>query len=92
MTDEQKKDTIEFYEIRLQGHLDSKWSEWLYDMTITHDRDGATTLSGLLPDQTVLYSVLDRIRDMNLQLLEVKQIVSDGQTINHEVKGLNHEE
>jgi hypothetical protein len=92
MTDEQKKDTIEFYEIRLQGHLDTKWSEWFYGMTITHDSDGVTTLCGQLPDQTVLHSVLDRIRDMNLQLKSVNQIVSDGQTINYDVKGVNHEE
>jgi len=92
MADEQEKDTVETYEIKLRGHLDPKWSEWFYGMTITHERDGTTTLSGPLPDQTVLHSVLDRIRDMNLQLLAVIQIVSDGQSINHEVKGLDHEE
>jgi len=79
MADEQKKDTFEFYEIRLQGHLDTKWSEWFYGMTITQEREGATTLCGPLPDQTVLHSVLDRIRDMNLQLVSVKKIISDGQ-------------
>jgi len=92
MADEQEKDTVEIYEIKLRGYLDSKWSDWFYGMTITHERDGATILCGPLPDQTVLHSVLDRIRDMNLQLLAVKQIVSDGQSIDHEVKGLNHEE
>ena len=91
MSDDQQKDTSEIYEIRLQGHLDTKWSEWFYDMAITHESD-VTTLCGPLPDQTVLHSVLDRIRDMNLPLLSVKQIVSDGQTINDEVKGVNHEE
>jgi hypothetical protein len=56
-------------------------------MTITHKGDGTTTLCGPLPDQIVLHSVLDRIRDMNLQLISVNQIVSDGQKINYEVKG-----
>ena len=92
MADERKKDTVQIYEIKIKGHLDTKWSEWFYDMAITHERDGATTLSGPLPDQTVLHSVLDRIRDMNLPLLSVKQIVSDGQTIHHEVKGVSREE
>ena len=91
MSEEQQKNTSEIYEIRLQGHLDTKWSEWFYDMTITHDTD-VTILCGPLPDQTVLHSVLDRIRDMNLPLLSVKQIVSDGQTNNDEFKGVNHEE
>ena len=85
----EKNPTI--YEIKLQGHLDTRWSEWFYGMTITHDRDGTTTLYGPLPDQVVLHSVLDRIRDMNLQLISVNQIVSDGQTINYEVKGVSHE-
>jgi hypothetical protein len=92
MTEDKKKDTTEIYEIKVQGHLDTKWFEWFYGMTITHERDGSTTLCGLLPDQTVLHSVLDRIRDMNLQLISVNHIVSDGQTIHHEVKGASHEE
>jgi hypothetical protein len=92
MADEQKKNTSEKYEIKIQGHLDTRWSEWFYGLTITHERGDATTLSGALPDQTVLHSVLDRIRDMNLPLISVNKIVSDGQTINDEVKGANHEE
>jgi hypothetical protein len=92
MADEQKKDTVEIYEIKIQGHLDTKWSEWFYGLTITHEPDGATTLSGALPDQIVLHSVLDRLRDMNLPLLSVRQIVSDGQTINGEVKGVSADE
>jgi hypothetical protein len=91
MTDEQKKDTVEIYEIKLQGHLDIKWSEWFYGLTITHEPDGTTTLYGPLPDQIVLHSVLDRLRDMNLPLLSVKQIVSDGQTNDDEDKGASHE-
>ena len=92
MSEEQQKNTSEIYEIKLQGHLDTKWFEWFYGMTITHERDGSTTLCGPLPDQTVLHSVLDRIRDMNLRLISVKQIVSDGQTIDDEVRGASHEE
>jgi hypothetical protein len=91
MADEQKKDTVEIYEIKLQGHLDTKWSEWFYGMTITHEGDG-TTVCGPLPDQIVLHSVLDRIRDMNLQLISVNKIVSDEQTSNDEVNGASHDE
>jgi hypothetical protein len=59
------------YEFRIKGHLDDRWSEWFYDLVITHESDGTTTLSGPLRDQTVLHSVLDRIRDMNLRLISV---------------------
>jgi hypothetical protein len=92
MADEQKKDTVQIYEIKIKGHLDTKWSEWFYGLTITHEPDGNTTLNGPLPDQIVLHSVLDRLRDMNLPLLSLKQFVSDGPIINDEVQGVNHEE
>jgi hypothetical protein len=59
------------YEIRIKGHLDPKWAEWFYDLALTHESDGTTTLCGPLPDQTALHSVLDRIRDMNLALISV---------------------
>jgi hypothetical protein len=59
------------YEIRIKGHLDEKWAEWFYDLALVHESDGTTTLSGPLPDQTALHSVLDRIRDMNLPLISV---------------------
>jgi len=81
MAKEQKKDTGEMYEIKLQGHLDTNWSEWFYGMTITHEPDGVTTLFGSLPDQTVLHSILDRLRDMNLPLISVNKIVSDGKKL-----------
>ena len=84
MADEQQENTARIYQIKVQGHLDTKWSEWFYGMTITQEGDGATTLYGPLPDQTVLHSVLDRIRDMNLRLISVNLIGSDGQPINNE--------
>jgi hypothetical protein len=91
MSEAEQKNKVEIYEIKLQGYLDTKWSEWFYGLTITHDSD-ITTLCGPLPDQTVLHSVLDRIRDMNLPLLSVRQIVSDEPTIEDEDKGASHDE
>ena len=87
-----KENNVTIYEIRLRGYLESKWSDWFYGMTITHERDDTTTLYGSLPDQTALHSVMDRIRDMNLPLLSVNQIGSAGQTNTDEVKGESHEE
>jgi hypothetical protein len=62
------------YEIKIKGHLNCQWTEWFYDLHITHENDGTTTLRGELPDQTVLHSVLDRIRDMNLRLISVAEV------------------
>ena len=91
MSEEDQRNQVEIYEIKLQGYLDTKWSEWFYEMSITHDSD-ITTLCGPLPDQTVLHSVLDRIRDLNLPLLSVKQILADEPTIDEEDQGASHDE
>ena len=66
--------TATIYEIKIKGHLNSQWTEWFYDLNIAHESDGTTTLYGPLPDQTVLHSVLDRIRDMNLRLISVTEV------------------
>ena len=92
MADEQKKDTVEIYEIKIQEHLDTKWSEWFYGLAITHERDGSTTLHGSLPDQVILHSVLNRLRDMNLTLLSVNQVVCPEQTIHDEDQGRSADE
>ena len=66
--------SLERYEIKVRGEIDRDWSSWLGDMEITHSEDGMTVLRGELIDQAVLFSVLSRIRDMGLTLIEVKQI------------------
>jgi len=87
MVDDKKENKSEIYLIKVQAYLDTKWAEWFYGMDMTYGRDGVTTLKGPLPDQTVLHSILDRIRDMNLKLISVNKIVPHGRTINYEVKG-----
>lgn len=66
----------EFFEIRIKGHLQDRWSESFESMALTCEDDGTTTLYGPLPDQTALHSVLLKIRNMNLKLLSVRQVES----------------
>jgi hypothetical protein len=61
------------YEIRIEGHLDPGWSEWLEGMKITPLDNGETLLSGVVADQAALHGLLDRIRDMNLVLTSVER-------------------
>jgi hypothetical protein len=61
------------YEIRLEGHLDPGWSDWLDGMTITPLQTGETLLAGPLVDQAALHGLLNRIRDMNLKLVSVEK-------------------
>ncbi len=66
------------YEIRVRGQLDESWSDWLGKVRIaaSEEADGTwtTILVGEVPDQPALFGILDRIRDLNLCLLSVRQI------------------
>jgi hypothetical protein len=70
---------FELHEIRVQGHLDQRWTDWLDGMTVTHQSDGTTTLTGRLADQAALHGVLNRIRDLALPIVSVRRISPDGQ-------------
>jgi len=62
------------YEIRLTGHLDARWAAWFDGLTVTHDADGTTVISGQIADQAALHGVLQRVRDMGMPLVSVTQV------------------
>jgi hypothetical protein len=62
------------HEIRVQGHLDAHWADWLEGMTFTHESDGTTTLTGPLADQSALHGVLNQIRDLALPIVSVRRV------------------
>jgi hypothetical protein len=66
------------YEIRVKGHLDSRWSVWFDGLTISNLPDGEALLSGTLADQAALHGVLMKVRDLGLPLLAVNQAPPDG--------------
>ncbi|HET6533380.1 MAG TPA: hypothetical protein VFH03_22565 [Actinoplanes sp.] len=59
------------YEIRIDGHLDERWSAWFAGLTVIREDDGTTTLRGAVTDQAELHGVLARIRDLGAPLLAV---------------------
>ncbi len=67
------------YEIKVQGHLDPVWSQWLEGMTLTHfeneEGGGACTLiTGPVVDQPALHGLLAKIGNLNLTLISVRRI------------------
>ena len=62
------------YEIRLQGQLDDRWTEWFEGMTIKLEEDGDTLLTGLVVDQAALHGLLKKVRDVGLPLVSVMSV------------------
>ncbi len=59
------------YHLRVNGHLDQHWSPWFGDLTLTHEADGTTSLTGAVPDQAALHGLLTKIRDLGVTLISV---------------------
>ena len=64
-------DGPDVYKIRLKGHLDGFWADWFGNATITHEDNGETLLIFQGIDQSALFGVLRKVRDLGLFLLSV---------------------
>jgi hypothetical protein len=60
------------YQIRIRGHLDLSWQDWLAGLQMVHEPSGTTLLSGPLPDQAALFGVLLKISRLGLILLSLE--------------------
>ncbi len=65
------------YEIRLTGHLDAHWTKWFDGLVVSRESDGTTVISGPIVDQAALHGVLQRVRDLGLPLVSVRQVDAD---------------
>ncbi len=59
------------YRIRVKGALGGQWSDWFDGMAIKSE-GAITTISGNVRDQSALYGLLNRIRDLGLPLISVE--------------------
>ncbi len=59
------------YVVRVSGHLDHHWSSRFAGLTLAHDADGTTTLTGAVADQAALHGILARVRDLGVTLISV---------------------
>jgi hypothetical protein len=59
------------YEIRLKGHLGSRWADWFGGLTIILEDNGETLLTGPVIDQAALHGLLKKVRDLGMPLLSV---------------------
>lgn len=63
---------MQHVEIRVKGRIDQQWSQWFEGVEVSYCGEDETLLSGPVRDQTALYSMLSRLRDLGLPLLSVK--------------------
>ncbi len=59
------------YKICIGHQLDETWKEWFDGMTLTPNEGGTTILTGILVNSTALHTVLNKIRNLNMDLVSV---------------------
>lgn len=62
------------FEIRVKGHLNNQWSEWLEGLEMKLYESGETILTGNIVDQAALLGVLNKLNRLNLTLLSVTKV------------------
>jgi hypothetical protein len=62
------------YEIRLQGHLDGRWTAWFEGLSVSNENDGTTVIRGRVVDQSALHGLLQKVRDIGLPLVSVTHV------------------
>ncbi len=66
------------YEIRIKGHLDTRWAAWFDGLSLSLESDGTTIIRGPVVDQAALHGLLQRVRDVGLPLVSVTRVEPDG--------------
>ena len=61
-------------EIRVKGRIDERWREWLGDVTIVCTEEGESVLTGSVVDQSALYGLVAKLRDLGLPLVSVNPL------------------
>ena len=56
--------------ITVRGHLDETWKDWFEGMEIMNAGE-YTILSGYKKDEAFLHGILNKIRDLNLELISI---------------------
>jgi len=74
MTSTKEFDVEAVYEIRVRSRLDARWSRRLPDMEILPQSNGDSLIKGPVADQSALYGLFSRLRDLGLVLVSVQRI------------------
>ena len=64
------------FAIRIAGRLDARWATWFDGLSVTNEDDGTTTIQGPVADQAALHGLLQKVRDLGLELVSVTRLQS----------------
>lgn len=73
MKTQRTMNTPQLYEIRVASHLSANWAARFEGLSMRHEPEGETALSGML-DQAALHGVFMKIRDLGLYLVSVNRV------------------
>jgi hypothetical protein len=68
------------YEIRLNGHLGSRWAAWFDGLDLVAADDGTTVLCGPVVDQAALHGLLLKLRDLGIPLVSLTALPTGNPT------------
>ena len=58
--------------IRIEGCLDPQWAEWFEGFELHLSHTGETIITGDVVDQTALYGLIGKLRDLGVKLLAIQ--------------------
>ncbi len=68
----QPNEIFTIYQIRIDGQLDKRWLRFFEGLDISALQDGETVIQGAM-DQAALHGILNRIRDLGMELISVQR-------------------
>lgn len=69
-------DRIAAYKILIEGELDKRWLLKLEGLDVFQAENGQTQIVGVF-DQAALHGVLNRLRDLGVELISIQRIDSE---------------
>jgi hypothetical protein len=62
------------YKIKVKGCLSCRFSKWFNNLEVKQVKDDETVLEGKIEDQSALYGILIKIRDLGLPLIYLEKV------------------
>jgi hypothetical protein len=64
----------DYCEIRVRGHLASRWSQWFDGLALSYTESGQTILCGPVKDESAVRGLLAKALDLNLTIVSMSWI------------------